>query len=111
MSDRFFENQAPAVPPVWVSLNRALASAIVLLVVGTLAVRYLPETSKRNEIQSDIQVLEAKVAEKRALLKRHEREERLLRTNSEYLSMVARERLDLMQEGETLFRFDALPKR
>ena len=111
MSDRFFENQAPVVPPVWVSLNRALASAIVLLVMGTLAIRYLPETSKRNEIQAEIQLLEAKVAEKRSLLKRHEREERLLRTNPEYLSMVAREKLDLMQEGETIFRFDSLPKR
>ena len=111
MSDRFFENQAPAVPPVWVSPNRALASAIVLLVVSTLAIRYLPETSKRNEIQSDIQILEAKVSEKRALLRRHEREERLLRTNPEYLSMVAREKLDLMQEGETIFRFDSLQKR
>ena len=111
MSDRFFENQKPAPTPVWVSLNRSLAAAIVLLVVGTLAVRYLPETSKRNEIQSEIQVLEAKVAEKRAILKRHEREERLLRTNPEYLALIARERLDLMQEGETLFRFDPLPKR
>ena len=111
MSDRFFENHARAVPPVWATLNRAVASAIVLLVVATLAIRYLPETSKRNEIQSDIQVLEAKVAEKRALLKRHEREERLLRTNPEYLSMVAREKLDLMQEGETIFRFDPLPRR
>jgi len=111
VSDRFFENQAPLVPPVWVSLNRALASAIVLLVVATLAIRYLPETSKRDEIQSDIQGLEARVAEKRALLKRHERQERLLRTNPEYLSMVARDKLDLMQDGETLFRFDALPKR
>jgi cell division protein FtsB len=111
VSDRFFENQAPVVPPVWVSLNRALASAIVLLVLGTLAIRYLPETSKRNEIQLEIQNLEARVFEKRALLKRHEREERLLRTNPEYLSMVAREKLDLMQEGETIFRFDSLQKR
>jgi len=111
VSDRFFENHKPASTPVWVSLNRSLAAAIVLLVVGTLAVRYLPETTRRNDIQNEIQVLEAKVAERRAVLKRHEREERLLRTNPEYLSMVARERLDLMQEGETLFRFDPLPKR
>ncbi len=111
MSDRFYQHQAPAARPVWVSLNRAVACAIVLLVMSTLAIRYLPETSRRNEIQSDIQILEAKVAEKRALLKRHEREERLLRTNPEYIGMIARERLDLMQEGETLFRFDAQPKR
>ncbi len=111
MSDRFFENQKPAATPVWVSLNRTLASAIVLLVVGTLAMRYLPETSKRSEIQNEIQILEAKVSERRSTLKRHERDERLLRTNPEYLSVVARERLDLMQEGETIFRFESLSKR
>ncbi len=110
MSDRFFDNQINAARPVWVSLNRALASSIVLLVVGTLAVRYLPETSKKNDIQAEIQALEAKVAEKRSLVTRHEREERLLRTNPEYLSLVARERLDLMQEGETIIRFDSLKR-
>lgn len=111
MSDRFFENYKPSEVPVWVSLNRSLASAIVLLVVGTLAIRYLPETSKRNDIQNEIQVLEAKVAEKKAFLKRREREERLLRTSPEYLAMIARDRLDLMQEGETLIRFEPLAKR
>ena len=110
MSDRFFDNQINATRPVWVSLNRALASSIVLLVVGTLAVRYLPETSRKNDIQAEIQALEAKVAEKRALVRRHEREERLLRTSPEYLSLVARERLDLMQEGETIIRFEPLKR-
>ena len=110
MSDRFFDNQANASRPVWVSLNRALASSIVLLVVGTLAARYLPETSKKNDIQAEIQALEARVSDKRALVTRHEREERLLRTSPEYLSLVARERLDLMQEGETIIRFDPLKR-
>ena len=110
MSDQFFENQPSVVRPVWVSLNRVMAASIVMLVIGTLAIRYLPETSRRNEMQAQIQDLEAKVAERKGILQRHEREERLLRTNAEYLSMIARDRLDLMQDGETLIRFEA-PKR
>ena len=54
--------------------------------------------------------MEAKAARLRATLAQHERQERLLRTSPEYLSLIARDRLDLMQDGETLFRFDP-PKR
>jgi cell division protein FtsB len=107
VSDQFFEHNTATVRPVWTSLNRALSVAIILLVVTTLAIRYLPETTRRNEMQAQIQDLETKLAERKAVLQRHEREERLLRTSPEYLSLIARDRLDLKEEGETLFRFDA----
>jgi cell division protein FtsB len=107
VSDQFFEHHPAPFRPVWASLNRVVASAIVLLVVTTLAIRYLPETSRRTEMQAQILDLEAKLSERKAVLQRHEREERLLRTSPEYLSLIARDRLDLKEEGETLFRFDA----
>ena len=102
MSDQFFEHNTATVRPVWTSLNRALSVAIILLVVTTLAIRYLPETTRRNEMQAQIQDLETKLAERKAVLQRHEREERLLRTSPEYLSLIARDRLDLKEEGETI---------
>ena len=107
MTDRFSEHQTSPSTPVWVSLNRALASVIILLVLATLAIRYLPETSRCNEMQAQVQDLENKVSNARAVLQFHERDERLLRSNSEYLSMIARDKLDLMQEGEVLYRFDS----
>ena len=110
MSDQFFEHNIAASRPVWTSLNRAVSCAIILLVVTTLAIRYLPETTRRNEMQAQIQDLEAKLAERKGVLERHEREERLLRTNPEYLSLIPRDRLDLKEEGETLFRFDAVKR-
>jgi cell division protein FtsB len=110
VSDQFFEHKPTPFRPVWSSLNRAVALAIVLLVVTTLAIRYLPETNRRNEMQAQILDLEAKLAERKAVLQRHEREERLLRTNPEYLSLIARDRLDLKEEGETLFRFEPLKR-
>jgi cell division protein FtsB len=106
VSDSFFENAYTAPRPVWVSLNWVLAGFISLIFLMTLAMRYLPETSKREEVWAQIQDLEATLSEKRAILQRNERQERLLRTSSEYLSMKARDRLDLMQEGETLYRFE-----
>ena len=106
MNDRFFEHQTEAVRPVWVSLNWALVMVIVLIMVGTLGIRYLPETNRRKEMQAQIQDLENQLAARKAILQRHEREERLLRSSSEYLSIIARDRLDLKEEGETLFRFE-----
>jgi cell division protein FtsB len=106
VSDRFFEHQAPQAQPVWASLNRLLIAMILLIVIGTLSARYLPETTRRNEMLAQIQELESKASSKRTALHQHERQERLLRTSPEYLSLIARDRLDLMQEGETLFRFE-----
>ena len=83
-----------------------MAGLIVLVIIGTLAARYLPETSRRDAVVAQIQDLEAKAARLKGLLQQHERQERLLRNSPEYLSLIARDRLDLMQEGETLFRFE-----
>lgn len=106
MSDRFLEHELPPPRPVWVALNRAMAGLIVLVVLGTLWLRYIPETGKREEVQARIRDLEARASQLRSTLLQHERQERLLRTSPEYLSIIARDRLDLMQEGETLFRFE-----
>jgi len=57
-------------------------------------------------MQAQVHDLENKVSEARSVLQFHEREEKLLRSNSEYLSVIARDKLDLMQEGEVLYRFD-----
>ncbi len=40
------------------------------------------------------------------VLARHEREENLLRRDPEYVGMIARDHLDLMKEGETIYRLD-----
>jgi cell division protein FtsB len=111
VSDRFLEQQQQVARPVWVSLNWALTCFIAILVLMTLAMRYLPETSKRDEMRAEIQDLETQLFAKKAVLQRHERQERLLRTSPEYLSMIARDRLDLMQEGETVYRFDTSVRR
>lgn len=39
-----------------------------------------------------------------ALQRKQQREVQLLQTNPEYLELVARDKLDLMKEGETIFR-------
>jgi cell division protein FtsB len=43
------------------------------------------------------------------LLARQTREVNLLKTDPTYLETMARDRLDLMKEGETIFRLEQLP--
>ena len=45
--------------------------------------------------------------EQKTLLARQTREVTLLKTDPTYLETIARDRLDLMKEGETIFRLEA----
>jgi len=46
------------------------------------------------------------VNEQKVLLARQTREVNLLKTDPVYLETIARDRLDLMKEGETIFRLE-----
>ena len=51
-------------------------------------------------------MLQVQLNEQKDLLARQTREVNLLRTDSEYLETIARDRLDLMKDGETIFRLE-----
>jgi cell division protein FtsB len=50
--------------------------------------------------------LQQQVNDQRNLLARQTREINLVKTDTTYLETVARDRLDLMKEGETIFRLE-----
>ena len=69
--------------------------------------RFLPEVTKRRDQQTRVEQLKAEVEKQRQLLVRNTRIEELLKHDPEYVSLVARDRLDLMKEGETIYRLEA----
>ncbi|MGB8167030.1 MAG: septum formation initiator family protein [Chthoniobacteraceae bacterium] len=91
---------------IWHSLNRFLFTLIVLTLLATVGYRMLPEISKRKEQQARVDELTALVAKEKEILNRNEREENLLRRDPEYVGLIARDRLDLMKDGETIYRLD-----
>ncbi len=91
---------------IWHSLNRFLFTLIVLTFLTTVAYRMLPEISKRKEQQDRIGELTAQVEKEKEILTRNLREENLLKHDPEYVGLIARDRLDLMKEGETIYRLD-----
>ena len=104
-----FQHSSPA-GGIWHSLNRFLFTLIVLTLLATMTYRMLPEISKRKEQQARVEELTALVEKEKAILSRNEREENLLKHDPEYVGLIARDRLDLMREGETIYRLDG-PKR
>ena len=82
-----------------------LGLAIVLVIVSL----FLPLYKKRVQSQNEIDNLQSQVNEQKTMLARQTREVHLLTSDPVYLETIARDRLDLMKEGATIFRLEPPP--
>lgn len=91
---------------VWQRLNRVLR--VLLFVAGWLVIMslFVPPYKRMSQGRAEIDNLQAQVNEQKTLLARQTREVNLLKTDATYLETIARDRLDLMKEGETIFRLE-----
>jgi cell division protein FtsB len=94
---------------VWQRLNRILRVLLVLALVLVIVSLFLPQWKKLTQSRAEIDKLQGLVNEQKTLLARQMREVNLLKTDPSYLETLARDRLDLMKEGETIFRLEQLP--
>jgi cell division protein FtsB len=94
---------------VWQRLNSVLRVLLALAAVLVIVSLFLPIYKKRNLSQGEIDNLQNQVNEQKILLARQTREVNLLKTDPVYLETIARDRLDLMKEGETIFRLEPPP--
>jgi cell division protein FtsB len=91
---------------IWQRLNRVLKILLFVafwLVVATL---FVPQYQKLNQGRGENDNLQAQANEQKILLARQTREVNLLQTDATYLETIARDRLDLMKEGEVIFRLE-----
>jgi len=94
---------------VWQRLNSILRVLLVLALVLVIVSLFLPQSKKLSQSRAEIDKLQAQVTEQKTLLARQTREVNLLKTDPIYLETMARDRLDLMKEGETIFRLEQAP--
>ena len=78
----------------------------MLTVAAVVGFHFLPQVSARREQEARLNRLKAEVEREQQLLTRNLREEDLLKHDPEYIGVVARDRLDLMKEGETIYRIE-----
>jgi cell division protein FtsB len=92
---------------LWQRLNRILRVLLVLAIWLVIISLFVPPYKKLTQSRAEIDNLIAQVNEQKYLLARQTREIALLKTDPTYLETIARDRLDLMKEGETIFRLEA----
>ena len=68
---------------------------------------FVPPYKKLKLGHEEIDQLQAQRDEQQMLLAKQTREVNLLKTDSVYLETIARDRLDLMKDGETVFRIES----
>ncbi len=96
-------------PDFWHRLNKLVG----LLVLGgfllTIGVMFYPVWQKQRDMRATLSTLEHERTVKTAELRRTQRQLDLLRTDAEYVETIARDRLNLMKPGETVFRVELPP--
>ncbi len=88
------------------ALNRALRVLIVLAIFTVIGVMFIPEIQRHRQERAALQKLESEVQERETALAARTRELQLIRNDPAYVEVLARDKLDLMKEGETIFRID-----
>jgi len=94
---------------IWQRLNSILRVLLVLALLLVIVSLFLPQSKKLAQSRGEIERLQDQVTEQKALLARQTREVNLLKTDPTYLEIMARDRLDMMKEGETIFRLEQAP--
>lgn len=95
---------------VWQQLNRILRVLLAIACILVVVSLFLPPSKKLNQSRAEIDTLQAQVNEAKNLLARQNREINLLKTDPTYLETITRDRLDMMKDGEVVFRLEAKKK-
>ena len=85
-----------------------LIVACALLIAGFT---FYPEWTRLSSMKHDLASQTARLEELKKSTAEHEKEVHLLQTDKESLEMIARDRLDLMKDGETIFRLSSAKSR
>jgi len=68
---------------------------------------FLPPYKQLNRNRAETDQLLGQVTEEKLLLARQTKQVSLLKSDPTYLETIARDKLDLMKEGETIFRLES----
>ncbi len=92
---------------VWHSLNRLMMALIAFAIVTLIVCAFLPELKLQRDQNARVEQLRADLAHEKQIVDERTRVVELLKNDPAYVETIARDRLDLMKDGETIFRFDS----
>ena len=91
-------------------LNRILYLLILLAAVILLICWFLPLVKEQQRQQKALQALKQQVQIERTKYNKESKKLNLLRNDPAYTELLARDKLDLMKPGETIFRMEPQPE-
>ncbi len=92
---------------IWQQMNHVLRVLLFVAVWLLIISFFLPPYKQINRNRAETDALFAQLTEQKLLLARQTKEVALLKTDSTYLEAIARDKLDLMKSGETIFRLES----
>ncbi len=91
----------------WHKGNRVLMTLIALMALGLLGASFYPQWQHHNQLAAQLDEDRAKLRAEQLLQKQREREMHLLQTDADYIETIARDKLGVMKDGETIFRLES----
>jgi cell division protein FtsB len=92
---------------IWQRMNHVLRVLLFLAVWLLIISFFLPPYRQLDRIRGESDGLLAQLTEEKLLLARRTKEVALLKSDPTYLETIARDKLELMKEGETIFRLES----
>lgn len=102
----YIEDEEVAGISIWHRLSRLLKVLLLLVVVVMTICAFQPELSDQRNERELLAKLHEQINAQKRLRSMYDRQVNWLTNNPEYLETFARDRFDLMKEGETIFRLE-----
>ncbi len=91
----------------WKAINRVLMVLVLIGLVSVIVLWFYPELERRDAMARELDEEKQDLAAQQLLRKQREREVYLLENDREYIETIARDKLDMMKEGETIYRLES----
>ena len=96
---------------IWQQMNAILRVLLFLAVWLLLISFFLPPYKQLQRDRAEYDRLNAQLTEQKATLSRLTKQVALLKSDPTYLETLARDSLELMKPGETIFRLESHPAK
>jgi cell division protein FtsB len=90
-------------------LNRILYLLVIVAALILLICWFLPLVKEQQRQQHALQALKQQVEQEKMNYNKQSKKLTLLQNDPAYTELLARDKLDLMKPGETIFRMDPAP--
>ncbi|MGI8890223.1 MAG: FtsB family cell division protein [Chthoniobacterales bacterium] len=91
---------------IWQQMNHVLRVLLVIAVWLLIISFFMPPYKRLQQGRAEMEQLQAQLTDEKNQLTRQTRDITLLKSDPTFLETIARDKLDVMKEGATIFRLE-----